>query len=207
MNSGLDQGVEKQIKSSRAVLAAQQQDCVCEHLSFLCSLLSFLVSSLQLPFQSDDPDLEAAIASARPQLVEFLSHRPGWLLTTCQCFLPGVALNGLDGITYHREKVSVLLELLGKAGPATWKQFAQYLCMECDLPLDLEILLMSSAGGGNGDGASFLCLSPNTASALATHNQQIGLDSETTNAPACTVSASSVRGGNPLWCPGSYNPF
>ncbi|NXF68505.1 NLRC5 protein, partial [Ciccaba nigrolineata] len=104
---------------------------------------------LQLPFQSDDLDLEAAIASARPQLVEFLSHRPGWLLTTSQRFLPGVALNGLDSITDHKEKVSVLLELLEKAGPATWKQFAQYLCMECDLPLDLEILLMSSAGEGN----------------------------------------------------------
>ncbi|NWU50275.1 NLRC5 protein, partial [Dromas ardeola] len=101
------------------------------------------------PFQNDDLDLQAAIASARPQLVEFLSHRPGWLLTTSQCFLPVVALKGLDGITDHREKVSVLLDLLEKAGPATWKQFAQYLCMECDLPLDLEILLISSAGEGN----------------------------------------------------------
>ncbi|KAK4813868.1 hypothetical protein QYF61_001966 [Mycteria americana] len=59
-----------------------------------------------------------------------------------------MALNGLDGITDHREKVSVLLDLLEKAGPATWQQFAQYLCMECDLPLDLEILLISSAGEG-----------------------------------------------------------
>ncbi|NWI27802.1 NLRC5 protein, partial [Sula dactylatra] len=101
------------------------------------------------PFQNDDIDLEAAIASARPQLVEFLSHRPDWLLTTSRCFLPGTALNILDGITDHREKVSVLLDLLEKAGPATWKQFAQYLCMECDLPLDLEILLISSAGEGN----------------------------------------------------------
>ncbi|NXN65359.1 NLRC5 protein, partial [Himantopus himantopus] len=101
------------------------------------------------PFQNDDLDLEAAIASARPQLVEFLSHRPDWLLTTSRCFLPAVALHGLDGITDHRERVSVLLDLLQKAGPATWKQFAQYLCMECDLPLDLEILLISSAGEGN----------------------------------------------------------
>ncbi|KAM7100637.1 protein NLRC5 isoform 2-T2 [Ciconia maguari] len=104
---------------------------------------------MQPPFQNDDLDLEAAIASARPQLVEFLSHRPEWLLTTSQHFLPGMALNGLDGITDHREKVSVLLDLLEKAGPATWQQFAQYLCMECDLPLDLEILLISSAGEGN----------------------------------------------------------
>ncbi|XP_075016894.1 protein NLRC5 isoform X4 [Calonectris borealis] len=104
---------------------------------------------MQPPFQNDDLDLESAIASARPQLVEFLSHRPDWLLVTSRRFLPGMALNGLDGITDHREKVSVLLDLLEKAGPATWKQFAQYLCMECDLPLDLEILLISSAGEGN----------------------------------------------------------
>uniref|UniRef100_A0A8C3PLG4 NLR family CARD domain containing 5 n=1 Tax=Calidris pygmaea TaxID=425635 RepID=A0A8C3PLG4_9CHAR len=104
---------------------------------------------LQPPFQNDDLDLEAAIASTRPQLVEFLSHCPDWLLTTSQCLLPAMALNRLDGITDHREKVLVLLELLEKAGPATWNQFAQYLCMECDLPLDLEILLMSSAGEGN----------------------------------------------------------
>ncbi|KAM9269116.1 protein NLRC5 isoform 2-T4 [Cariama cristata] len=104
---------------------------------------------MQPPFQNDDLDLEAAVASARSQLVEFLSHRPDWLLTSSRRFLPGVALNHLDGITDHKEKVSVLLDLLEKAGPATWKQFAQYLCMECDLPLDLEILLISSAGEGN----------------------------------------------------------
>ncbi|XP_010084097.1 PREDICTED: protein NLRC5, partial [Pterocles gutturalis] len=101
------------------------------------------------PFQNDDLDLEAAVASTRPQLVEFLSHRPDWLLTTSQRFLPGVSLSGLDAITDHREKVSVLLDLLEKAGPAIWKEFAQYLCMECDLPLDLEIPLMSSAGEGD----------------------------------------------------------
>ncbi|XP_009983127.1 PREDICTED: protein NLRC5, partial [Tauraco erythrolophus] len=101
------------------------------------------------PFQNDDLDVEAAVESARPQLVEFLSHRSDWLFTTSQRFLPRTALAGLGGITDHREKVSVLLDLLEKAGPATWKQFAQYLCMECDLPLDLEILLISSVGEGN----------------------------------------------------------
>uniref|UniRef100_A0A8B9NN45 NLR family CARD domain containing 5 n=1 Tax=Accipiter nisus TaxID=211598 RepID=A0A8B9NN45_9AVES len=104
---------------------------------------------MQPPFQDDDLDLEAAIACARPQLLEFLSHHPNWLLTTSRRFLPGMVLNGLDGITDHKGKVSVLLDLLEKAGPATWKQFAQTLCMECNLPLDLEILLLSSAGEGN----------------------------------------------------------
>jgi len=115
------------------------------------SLATLLVSSVSPPSQNDDLDLEAAVASARPQLVEFLSCHPDWLLTASQRFLPATALHGLDGITDCREKVSVLLDLLEKAGPATWKQFAQYLCMECDLPLHLEILLISSAGEGNGD--------------------------------------------------------
>ncbi|NXG01047.1 NLRC5 protein, partial [Sakesphorus luctuosus] len=101
------------------------------------------------PLQNDDLDLEAAVACARPQLVEFLSHCPDWLLTTSQRFLPELALSSLDGITNNKEKISALLDLLEKAGPATWKQFAQYICMECDLPLHLEVLLMSSAGEGN----------------------------------------------------------
>ncbi|KAM6064590.1 protein NLRC5 isoform 15-T15 [Theristicus caerulescens] len=105
---------------------------------------------MQPPFQKDDLDLEAAIANARPQLVEFLSHHPDWLLTTSQRFLPGTALKGLDSIADHREKVSALLDLLEEAGTATWKQFAQYLCMNYDLPLDLEILLISSTGEGCG---------------------------------------------------------
>ncbi|XP_010182174.1 PREDICTED: protein NLRC5 [Mesitornis unicolor] len=100
------------------------------------------------PFLNDDLDLETAVSSTRPQLVEFLSHRPKWLLTTAQRFLPGMALSGLDGSTNHREEVSALLDLLEKAGPGTWKQFAQHLCMECDLPLDLEISLISAAGEG-----------------------------------------------------------
>ncbi|XP_051657834.1 protein NLRC5 [Manacus candei] len=104
---------------------------------------------MQPPLQNEDLDLEAAVARARPRLVEFLSHRPSWLLTTSRCFLPELALSSLGSITNTREKISVLLDLLEKAGPSTWKQFAQYLCMECDLPLDLEVLLMSSAGEGN----------------------------------------------------------
>ncbi|XP_048172988.1 protein NLRC5 isoform X1 [Corvus hawaiiensis] len=104
---------------------------------------------MQPPFQDDDLDLRAAVARARPQLVEFLSHCPDWLLMTSQPFVPKAALSSLGGITDHKEKASVLLDLLEKAGPAAWKHFAQSVCMEYDLPLDLEILLMSSAGEGN----------------------------------------------------------
>ncbi|NXA96753.1 NLRC5 protein, partial [Melanocharis versteri] len=101
------------------------------------------------PFQDDDLDLQAAVARARPQLVEFLSRCPDWLLTTSQRFVPEAALSSLGGIADHRERISVLLDLLEEAGPAAWKHFAQSVCMEYDLPLELEVLLMSSAGEGN----------------------------------------------------------
>lgn len=97
--------------------------------------------------------------------MEFLSHHQDWLLTTSQHFLPGATLRDLDGITDHREKVSELLDLLEKDGPDTWKRFVQHLCMERDLPLELEILLMSSAEEGNGaQPAFFVCLQTGTAS-------------------------------------------
>ncbi|NXO09520.1 NLRC5 protein, partial [Oriolus oriolus] len=104
---------------------------------------------LQPPFQDDDLDLRAAVTRARPQLVEFLSHCPDWLLATSQRLVPKAALSSLGGIADHKEKTSVLLELLEEAGPAAWKHFAQSVCMEYDLPLDLEVLLLSSAGEGS----------------------------------------------------------
>uniref|UniRef100_A0A8D2NMX2 NLR family CARD domain containing 5 n=1 Tax=Zosterops lateralis melanops TaxID=1220523 RepID=A0A8D2NMX2_ZOSLA len=103
---------------------------------------------LQPPFWNDDTDLQAAVARARPQLVEFFTHCPDWLLSTSQPFIPEATLSSLAGITDPREKISVLLDLLEKAGPAAWKHFAQSVCMEYDLPLDLEVLLLSSAGEG-----------------------------------------------------------
>ncbi|NXO28112.1 NLRC5 protein, partial [Cisticola juncidis] len=99
--------------------------------------------------QSEDPDLQAAVARARPQLVEFLTRCPDWLLCTAQGFIPEATLSSLGSITNPREKISVLLDLLEEAGPAAWKYFAQSVCMEFDLPLDLEVLLMSSAGEDN----------------------------------------------------------
>ncbi|NXV62934.1 NLRC5 protein, partial [Molothrus ater] len=104
---------------------------------------------LQPPFQHDDLDVAAAVARARPQLVELLTQCPEWLLCTAQRLVPPAALSSLGTITSPREKTSLLLDLLEEAGPAAWKHFAQSLCMEYDLPLDLEVLLMSSAGEGN----------------------------------------------------------
>ncbi|KAM7040058.1 protein NLRC5 isoform 2-T3 [Acridotheres tristis] len=103
---------------------------------------------MQPPFQNDDLDLPAAVTRARPQLVQLLTPCVPWLLSTSQSFIPEVALSSLGAIADPREKTSVLLDLLEEAGPAAWKHFAHSVCMEFDLPLDLEVLLMSSAGEG-----------------------------------------------------------
>uniref|UniRef100_A0A8C0UJE6 NLR family CARD domain containing 5 n=1 Tax=Cyanistes caeruleus TaxID=156563 RepID=A0A8C0UJE6_CYACU len=86
---------------------------------------------LQPPFQNEDLDLQAAVARARPQLVELLAHCPDWLLTTSQNFIPKAALGSLGAITNPRHKTSLLLDLLEEAGPAAWSHFAQSVCMEC----------------------------------------------------------------------------
>lgn len=99
--------------------------------------------------------MAAAVARARPQLVELLTQCPEWLLCTAQRFVPQAALGSLGTITSPREKTSLLLGLLEEAGPAAWKHFAQSVCMEYDLPLDLEVLLMCSAGEGKRSQASF----------------------------------------------------
>ncbi|XP_056356630.1 protein NLRC5 [Oenanthe melanoleuca] len=103
---------------------------------------------MQAPPQSDELELRAAVAGARPRLAQLLARCPRWLLATAQRWLPPAALSSLGAVAEPREKASLLLHLLEEAGPAAWKHFAQSVCMEYDLPLDLEVLLMSSAGEG-----------------------------------------------------------
>uniref|UniRef100_U3JWZ5 NLR family CARD domain containing 5 n=1 Tax=Ficedula albicollis TaxID=59894 RepID=U3JWZ5_FICAL len=100
------------------------------------------------PLQGDELELQAAVARARPRLARLLARCPRWLLATARRLLPEPALSGLGGIADPAEKTSALLRLLEEAAPAAWKHFAQAVCMEYDLPLDLEVLLMSSAGEG-----------------------------------------------------------
>ncbi|KAM7146941.1 protein NLRC5 isoform 2-T4 [Macrochelys suwanniensis] len=101
-----------------------------------------------MQLQMEDMDLQRAIANAQPQLVESLSHDPEWLLMKAKHFLPHTDLSHVDGITDRKEKVMLLLNALESAGPILWKQFIQCVCMEGNLPMDLEILLMSVSGEG-----------------------------------------------------------
>ncbi|XP_043351161.1 protein NLRC5 isoform X8 [Dermochelys coriacea] len=99
--------------------------------------------------QMEDMDLQRAIANAQPQLVESLSHTPEWLLMKAKGFLPHMDLSHVDEITDCKKKVLLLLDTLENAGPIIWKQFIQCVCMEGNLPMDLEIQLMSASGEGN----------------------------------------------------------
>ncbi|XP_067406051.1 protein NLRC5 [Emydura macquarii macquarii] len=102
-----------------------------------------------MQLQMEAMDLQRDIANARPQLVESLSHAPEWLLAKAKHFLPHMDPSHVDGIADHKKKVSLLLDMLEGAGPTIWKQFIQCVCMECSLPMDLEVLLLSASGEGN----------------------------------------------------------
>ncbi|XP_075796499.1 protein NLRC5 isoform X1 [Pelodiscus sinensis] len=102
---------------------------------------------MQLPVE--EMDLQKAIANVQPQLVESLSHAPEWLLMKAKHFLPHVDLSHVAGIADCKEKVLLVLSTVENAGPSIWKQFIQCLCMEGNLPMHLEILLMSASGEGN----------------------------------------------------------
>ncbi|KYO27031.1 protein NLRC5 isoform B [Alligator mississippiensis] len=125
---------------------------MCGQTMLRCSTTCFPGTALEpnrVPLQMDDLDLQHVIAKVRPQLVEFLSHNSEWLIMKAKHFLPLVDLKYVDDITDCKQKVSELLDRLENVELTIQKQFVQCICMECNLPMDLEIQLMSSAGEGN----------------------------------------------------------
>ncbi|XP_077787960.1 protein NLRC5 [Podarcis muralis] len=105
------------------------------------------------PFWMDDADVQKAIRNAWPQLVHFLSQHPEWVLRKAKQLLPGVALNETEGTASSHEKVSLVLDMFLKAADVdapVFKAFVQSVCMECNLPMHLEIVFMSVSGEGQG---------------------------------------------------------
>ncbi|XP_029466540.1 protein NLRC5-like [Rhinatrema bivittatum] len=93
-----------------------------------------------------DPHKE--IEDIWPQLVEHFTLDPKWLFEKVKFFLPDTDLSTINEIKDKREKVSELLVLLRTMNVHVWKEFFQSVCMECSLPMDLEIRLMSISGDG-----------------------------------------------------------
>ncbi|XP_048372008.1 protein NLRC5-like [Sphaerodactylus townsendi] len=128
------------------------------------SLFSSPVHPFQPPTQMDDESLQKAVHSAWPQLVDFLSHTPEWVLQKAKQLLPQVDLNQVEGIADCREKITLVLDMfLRSAGvnSSVFKCFMQSVCMECNLPMELEIVFMSASGEGKNKEhqviSTFLC--------------------------------------------------
>ncbi|XP_055992084.1 protein NLRC5 [Sorex fumeus] len=80
-----------------------------------------------------------------------LSEHSEWLNDKVQVFIPGAAPGSVDQDEDPAQRVSLQLWRLYHQGPATWKGFIHCLCMELNLLLDLEVLLMSTWGREEGD--------------------------------------------------------
>ncbi|MBZ3889990.1 Protein NLRC5 [Sciurus carolinensis] len=79
-------------------------------------------------------------------LMKLLSTQPEWLSTKMKFFLPNVDLGSSEEAPDPEQRVILQLRMLHTQGPATWQSFIHCVCMELEVPLDLEVLLMSTWG-------------------------------------------------------------
>uniref|UniRef100_I3ME76 Protein NLRC5 n=1 Tax=Ictidomys tridecemlineatus TaxID=43179 RepID=I3ME76_ICTTR len=85
-------------------------------------------------------------------LMRLLSTQPEWLSTKMKFFLPNVELDSRDEPPNPEQRVISQLQMLHAQGQATWKSFIHCVCMELEVPLDLEVPLLSTWGQEDGKG-------------------------------------------------------
>ncbi|XP_041622743.1 protein NLRC5 isoform X5 [Vulpes lagopus] len=83
-------------------------------------------------------------------LVRLLSKDPEWLNAKVKFFLPKMDLSSGDEAQDTTQRVILQLRRLHTQGRATWQAFIHCVCMELDVPLDLEVPLLSTWGHGDG---------------------------------------------------------
>ncbi|XP_032280158.1 protein NLRC5 isoform X1 [Phoca vitulina] len=83
-------------------------------------------------------------------LVRLLSKDPEWLNAKMKFFLPEMELSSGDKAQDATQGVILQLRRLHAHGRATWQAFIHCVCMELDVPLDLEVPLLSTWGHGDG---------------------------------------------------------
>nr|XP_031536477.1 protein NLRC5 isoform X6 [Vicugna pacos] len=83
-------------------------------------------------------------------LVRQLSKDPEWLSAKVKFFLPNMDLGSRNEDPEPTERVILQLSKLRTQGQATWQAFIHCVCMELDVPLDLEVPLLSTWGHGDG---------------------------------------------------------
>ncbi|XP_053519164.1 protein NLRC5 isoform X3 [Artibeus jamaicensis] len=84
-------------------------------------------------------------------LVRLLSNDPEWLSAKVKFFLPNTDLGSRNETPDPTKRVFLQLRELHAQGPATWQAFIHCVCMELEVPLELEVLLLSTWGHEGGE--------------------------------------------------------
>uniref|UniRef100_A0A8C5WR01 NACHT domain-containing protein n=1 Tax=Laticauda laticaudata TaxID=8630 RepID=A0A8C5WR01_LATLA len=87
-----------------------------------------------------------------PQLVDFLSDHSEWVLKKAEMLLSQDDLRLVDRESELKKKRLLVLDMVLRdvdANPEVFRKFIQSVCMECSLPMDLEITLMSISQEGS----------------------------------------------------------
>ncbi|XP_045843293.1 protein NLRC5 isoform X2 [Meles meles] len=96
-----------------------------------------------------DPDsLQLGTEHLWNWLVRLLSKDSGWLNAKVKFFLPKMDVCSGDKAQDATQGVILQLRRLHAQGQATWQAFIHCVCMELDVPLDLEVPLLSTWGHG-----------------------------------------------------------
>ncbi|XP_010637216.1 protein NLRC5 isoform X1 [Fukomys damarensis] len=94
-----------------------------------------------------DPDsLHLGSENLRGWLVRLLSTNQEWLRAKVKFFLPDVDLASSSEALDPEQRVILQLGELYTQGMATWQSFIHCMCMELEVPLDLEVPLLSTWG-------------------------------------------------------------
>ncbi|XP_070254915.1 protein NLRC5 isoform X3 [Myotis yumanensis] len=83
-------------------------------------------------------------------LVSLLSNDPEWLSAKVKFFLPNIDLGSRNEAPDPTQRVLLQLRELHTQGVATWQAFIHCVCMELEVPLELEVQLLSTWGHGDG---------------------------------------------------------
>ncbi|KAM4833736.1 protein NLRC5 [Thomomys bottae] len=78
-------------------------------------------------------------------LVSLLSKHPEWLSAKMRSFLPTTELSSSGEAPDVEQRVTQQLRKLHAQGQNTWKSLVQCVCMELELPLELEVRLLSTS--------------------------------------------------------------
>ncbi|XP_033074382.1 protein NLRC5 isoform X4 [Trachypithecus francoisi] len=98
----------------------------------------------------DPVDLQLGNKNLWSCLVRLLSKDPEWLNAKMKFFLPNTDVDSRNETLDPEQRVILQLNKLHVQGSATWQSFIHCVCMQLEVPLELEVLLLSTFGCDDG---------------------------------------------------------